>query len=379
MTIGRRQFLASTLVAPALMTRRAFAWSPDAPVLERPFARATKEGEGLYITLANPAGGPQCLSNGGVLAGRDAVLLIEGHMQPAGATFELDLARLVSNRPIRGAVNTHFHPDHAFGDSAYAAAKVAIIAQDTAPALIKSKVPGLEDRGQGGAAAPLSGAPGRRDGRGRDQAREGRHRRDAVDVLRDRQHGTDLSDRAPVDRQAGRRGSISAVSPRCSSAVAGTRPPTWSFASPSARSCLSATCCFTAIPRLYRRGHARVAQDSRADGRGASQRPLRTRPRSDLRSRHGARVHRSARRPAHARREDDRGRRFVQRSRGSLRGAGPLQRVPALLVGLADRRSDAQLLRDVEASDWSATVGGATEVAPYERVALPARIASSRS
>ena len=78
MTIGRRQFLASTLVAPALLTRRAFAWAPDAPVLERPFARATKEGEGLYVTLATPAGGPQCLSNGGVLAGRDAVLLIEG-------------------------------------------------------------------------------------------------------------------------------------------------------------------------------------------------------------------------------------------------------------------------------------------------------------
>jgi cyclase len=144
MTIGRRQFLASTLAAPALLTRRAFAWRPDAPVLERPFARATKEGEGLYITLANPAGGPQCLSNGGVLAGRDAVLLIEGHMQPAGATFELDLARLVSNRPIRGAVNTHFHPDHAFGDSAYAAAKVPIIAQDTAPTLIKSKYEALK-------------------------------------------------------------------------------------------------------------------------------------------------------------------------------------------------------------------------------------------
>ena len=143
MPIGRRQFLASTLVAPALLARRTIGWSPDAPVLERPFARATKEGEGLYVTLANPEGGPQCLSNGGVLAGRDAVLLIEGHMQPAGATFELELARLVSNRPIRGAVNTHFHPDHAFGDSAYAAAKVPIIAQDTAPALIKSKYEAL--------------------------------------------------------------------------------------------------------------------------------------------------------------------------------------------------------------------------------------------
>ena len=65
-------------------------------------------------------------------------------MQPAGATFELDLARLVSNRPIRGAVNTHFHPDHAFGDSAYAAAKVPIIAQDTAPALIKSRYEALK-------------------------------------------------------------------------------------------------------------------------------------------------------------------------------------------------------------------------------------------
>ncbi len=143
MTIGRRQFLASTLVAP-LLTRRTFSWSPDPAVLEKPFARATKEDEGLYLTLANPAGGPQCLSNGGVLAGRDAVLLIEGHMQPAGASFELELAKLVSNLPIRGAVNTHFHPDHAFGDSAYAVAKVPIIAQDTAPALIKSKYEALK-------------------------------------------------------------------------------------------------------------------------------------------------------------------------------------------------------------------------------------------
>src|SRR5262245_43300904 len=144
MKLGRRQFLASTIVAPVLLTRRTFAWSPDAPILEKPFARATKEGEGLYITLANPEGGPQCLSNGGVLAGRDAMLLIEGHMQPAGAQFELELAKLVSNRPIRGAVNTHFHPDHAFGDSAYAAAKVPIIAQDTTPALIKSKYEALK-------------------------------------------------------------------------------------------------------------------------------------------------------------------------------------------------------------------------------------------
>jgi glyoxylase-like metal-dependent hydrolase (beta-lactamase superfamily II) len=144
MKIGRRQFLATTVVAPALVSRRVLTWSPDAPILEKPFARATKEGDGLYITIANPQGGPQCLSNGGVLAGRDAVLVIEGHMQPPGAQFELELAKLVSNRPIRGAVNTHFHPDHAFGDSAYAAAKVPIIAQDTAPALIKSKYEALK-------------------------------------------------------------------------------------------------------------------------------------------------------------------------------------------------------------------------------------------
>jgi glyoxylase-like metal-dependent hydrolase (beta-lactamase superfamily II) len=144
MKIGRRQFLASTIAAPALLTRRTLAWSPDAAVLEKPFARATKEGDGLYITIANPPGGPQCLSNGGVLAGRDAVLLVEGHMQPAGAQFELELAKLVSNRPIRGAVNTHFHPDHSFGDSAYVAAKVPVIAQDTAPALIKSKYEALK-------------------------------------------------------------------------------------------------------------------------------------------------------------------------------------------------------------------------------------------
>jgi glyoxylase-like metal-dependent hydrolase (beta-lactamase superfamily II) len=151
MRIGRRQFLASALVAPAALTRRGWLDDRGAVVLDKGFGRATKEGDGLFITIADASKGPQCLSNGGVLAGRDGVLIVEGHMQREGAMLELELARQVSSKPIRGAVNTHYHLDHTFGNIAYQEAGLPIIAQDTALALMKSKYGAL----QGADKAPL--------------------------------------------------------------------------------------------------------------------------------------------------------------------------------------------------------------------------------
>ena len=36
-------------------------------------------------------------------AGRDAVLIVEGHMQPAGAALEIEVARMMSKAAVRGA------------------------------------------------------------------------------------------------------------------------------------------------------------------------------------------------------------------------------------------------------------------------------------
>jgi cyclase len=139
MVINRRHFLRAALVAPALSARLQARQPPAPPlILDKGFARATRVADDVVVTIANPEGGLQCLSNGGVLIGRDALLVVEGHFKEEGAAFELEVARMVSNRPIRAAVNTHFHPDHSFGNIVYTRQGIPIIAGEPAPALMKA-------------------------------------------------------------------------------------------------------------------------------------------------------------------------------------------------------------------------------------------------
>ena len=130
---SRRQFLLAGIAAGAFAAQKRGA----APLLDRGFARVTQLAPGVYVTIADPAKGPQCASNGGVLAGRDAVLIVEGHMQPAGAALEIEVARMVSKAAVRGAVDTHFHFDHTFGNAAYAGQRIPIIAHETVATLMK--------------------------------------------------------------------------------------------------------------------------------------------------------------------------------------------------------------------------------------------------
>jgi hypothetical protein len=53
-------------------------------------------GNGLY-----PSKGNTTLCNGGFLVGKDGALLIEGFATPAGAFFQMDALRMVSQVPIR--------------------------------------------------------------------------------------------------------------------------------------------------------------------------------------------------------------------------------------------------------------------------------------
>jgi glyoxylase-like metal-dependent hydrolase (beta-lactamase superfamily II) len=140
MDLGRRQFLRAAMVLPVLGTRQAAVRHQGARVVvDRGFARVTRLADGVYATIANPARGQQCYSNGGVIVGRDAVLVIEAHLQPAGAEFEIGVARQLTTRPIIAAINTHFHLDHTFGNAAYARNHIPVMAHERVPALMKEK------------------------------------------------------------------------------------------------------------------------------------------------------------------------------------------------------------------------------------------------
>jgi glyoxylase-like metal-dependent hydrolase (beta-lactamase superfamily II) len=116
-----------------------------AVLLDRGFARVSRFADGLYVTIADGEKGPQCLSNGGVIAGRSATLIVEGHFQPQGAELEIEVARMVSKAPIRAAVNTHYHFDHTFGNAAYANQGIPIIAHDRTVSLMKEKYASLKN------------------------------------------------------------------------------------------------------------------------------------------------------------------------------------------------------------------------------------------
>jgi glyoxylase-like metal-dependent hydrolase (beta-lactamase superfamily II) len=102
------------------------------PIVDKGFASVRKVGNGLYATISDPSKGNTTICNGGFLAGKDGVLLIEGFITPAGAAFQMDALRIVSQVPVKAALDTHYHFDHAMGNSFYGVNGVPLWAHATA-------------------------------------------------------------------------------------------------------------------------------------------------------------------------------------------------------------------------------------------------------
>ena len=129
---SRRGFLARTSYFGALYaTARLFPMSALAgelagdsrvsqtPIVDKGFASVRKIGDGLYATISDPSKGYQTICNGGFLVGKDSALMIEGFGSAAGAAFQMDALRIVSQVPVKGALDTHYHFDHSMGNGFY--------------------------------------------------------------------------------------------------------------------------------------------------------------------------------------------------------------------------------------------------------------------
>jgi glyoxylase-like metal-dependent hydrolase (beta-lactamase superfamily II) len=114
----------------------------ETPLVDKGFAVVRKIGNGLYATISDPSKGYTTISNGGFLAGKDAALLLEGFASVAGAAFQLDALRIVSQVPVKGALDTHYHFDHSMGNAFYGANGVPIWAHAaTARRIVESYAP----------------------------------------------------------------------------------------------------------------------------------------------------------------------------------------------------------------------------------------------
>ena len=142
---SRREFLAHTscfgvfyalatrIPLPALAARLADdARISQTPLVDKGFAAVRKIGNGLYATISDYSKGTTTVCNGGFRIGKDAALLIEGVTTPAGAAFQMDALRMVSQVPVKAALDTHYHFDHLMGNSFYGVNSIPLWAHSTA-------------------------------------------------------------------------------------------------------------------------------------------------------------------------------------------------------------------------------------------------------
>jgi glyoxylase-like metal-dependent hydrolase (beta-lactamase superfamily II) len=165
---SRRQFLTHTscfgafyaaaqlIPLPALAAELAIdSRVSQTPVVDKGFASVRKIGNGLYATISDPSKGNTTLCNGGFLAGKDAALLIEGYTTPAGAAFQMDALRMVSQVPVKGALDTHYHFDHSMGNAFYGVNGIALWAHAAASKRIVDSYSPLQGADKAAILGPL--------------------------------------------------------------------------------------------------------------------------------------------------------------------------------------------------------------------------------
>src|SRR5438094_10447614 len=83
--------------------------------------------EGVYYATAT--GSMVTGSNNEVIVGSRDVMVVDTGTTPAAARAFVEDLKLITNKPVRYVVNTHFHYDHTDGNQVYAG-KADIIAHD---------------------------------------------------------------------------------------------------------------------------------------------------------------------------------------------------------------------------------------------------------
>lgn len=164
-TVSRRSLIAgvtagAAVAASGIGRATAQVGMPYGKIVdEQPFARLEEIGPGIWgvvSTPLNPDGtfNPQAvatLCNGGIIAGTDKVVAIDGSFQPAGAAWLAAQAKRLTGKPVSDVIVTHFHADHTGGLAGYQQGAIGpeIIATQTTHDLIIERYAGAKQTPEG--------------------------------------------------------------------------------------------------------------------------------------------------------------------------------------------------------------------------------------
>jgi glyoxylase-like metal-dependent hydrolase (beta-lactamase superfamily II) len=157
-SLSRREFLAGATSCAAHLALFASiarpgiraAWhraARERVAAREPFGRLEEVAQGVWALISTPLDGDRTtLANGGLIAGKDGVLAIEGFYQTAGAAWLGGKSRELTGRWPTHVALTHYHADHTNGVAGYVAedAHPVIRATEVTRALVLSRNPPAE-------------------------------------------------------------------------------------------------------------------------------------------------------------------------------------------------------------------------------------------
>src|SRR5262245_51839627 len=79
--------------------------------------RFNKVKEGIYHAVGT--GALAVVGNSSVIVNDNDVIVVDDHVSPAAAWVLLEEIKDFTNKPVRTAINTHFHFDHAHGNQIF--------------------------------------------------------------------------------------------------------------------------------------------------------------------------------------------------------------------------------------------------------------------
>lgn len=105
----------------------------------------TKIANNVYAYIGEKAASPANSfgANAGIVIGRDGVLVVDTLISAKEADRFIADIRKITDKPIKYVVNTHYHPDHALGNSEFSKLGAVIVSQSKDEASLEKDGPGM--------------------------------------------------------------------------------------------------------------------------------------------------------------------------------------------------------------------------------------------